>query len=61
MDLSFFSTDQELRVVVGVEVEAHTTGKTVGESFFLVVLKFFVLVNDELKLDDFLSFELVLH
>jgi hypothetical protein len=61
MNLSFFSSNQELSVVVGVEVEAHTSGKTIGKSLFFIILKFLVLVDNELKLDDFLGFKFVLH
>ena len=61
MDLTLLSTDKEQMVLVRVEVEAHTTSKSINESFFLVISKTFALINDELKLDYFFSFELVLH
>jgi len=63
MDLTFFGTDEEKLVVtgVGVEVKAHTASKAVKECFLFGVKEFFLLVDNELKLDDFLSFEVVLH
>jgi hypothetical protein len=61
MNFSFFSTNKEKTFIKLVEIEAHTTSKSVEESFFLVFYKFLVLINHKLELDDFLRFELVLH
>lgn len=61
MNLSFLSSDQIEVVLVGVEIEAHTSSKSISESFFLVIKEFLLLVDNELELDNFLSFELVLH
>jgi hypothetical protein len=44
-----------------VEIEAHTTSKTVKESLFLVFDKTLVLINDKSELDNFFGFKLVLH
>jgi len=61
MNLSFFCADQELRIVIRVEIKAHTSGESVSKCFFLIVLKFLILINDKLKLNHFFSFELVFH
>lgn len=61
MNLSFLSSDQIEVVLVGVEIEAHTSSESVSERFFLVIEEFLLLVDNELELDNFLSFELVLH
>lgn len=61
MNFTFFGTHKEVVVVELVEVEAHTSCKSIQESFFLVLYQFFVLVDDQLQLDDFFGLELVLH
>lgn len=61
MNLSFLSSDQIEVVLVGVEIEAHTSSESVSESFFLVIEEFLLLVDNEFELDNFLSLELVLH
>jgi len=48
-------------VLIGVEVEAHTTGEAVSERFLFVVEELFFLIGDQFKLDDLLSLKLVLH
>ena len=44
-----------------VEVEAHTTCKSVKEGLFLVFIETLVLIDYKSELDDFLSFKFVLH
>lgn len=61
VNFAFFCAHQEFVVVEFVEVEAHSTCKTVEESLFFVFDELAVLVDDELQLDDFLCLELVLH
>jgi hypothetical protein len=61
MDLTLFSTNQEEMSLEGIEIKAHTTSESIEESLLLVVNKALVLINYELKLDDLLGFELVLH
>jgi hypothetical protein len=38
MNLTFFCTNQELRVMIRVEIKAHTSGKSVSKCFFLIIL-----------------------
>jgi len=61
MDFTLFSSDEEKMSLVLVEIEAHTTGKTVEECFLLVFNEPFVLINNQPKLDDFFSLELIFH
>ena len=61
MDLTFFSSDKEQMVRVFVKVEAHTSGKTIEEAFFLIIVELFFFVNNKFEFDDFLRLELVLH
>ena len=61
MNFTFFCTDKEEMVLEHVEVEAHTSGKTVKELFFLIFNKSLVLIDHKLKLDNFFSFKFVLH
>ena len=61
VDLTFFSSDKEQMVRVFVKVEAHTSGKTIEEAFFLIIVELFFFVNNKFEFDDFLRLELVLH
>ena len=61
MNLTFFSSDKEEIFLVSVEVEAHTTGKSVHKCFLLALDESLVLINDKSQLDDLFSFKLVLH
>lgn len=61
MDLTLFGSDEEKVIKSLVEIEAHTSGKTVEESLFLVVNELLLGVDLELQFDDFLSLKLVLH
>jgi len=61
MDLTLFSSDKEQVFFEFVEIEAHTTGESIEESFLLVLDEALVLIDDESKLDDFFSLKLVLH
>jgi hypothetical protein len=61
MNVTFFSTNKEQVVVLFVEVEAHTTGKTIVESLLLGVKHLLVLIDHKLELEDLFSLELVLH
>jgi len=45
----------------GVEIEAHTSSKSIKESLLLVLDKTLVLIDDESELDDLLSLKFVLH
>ena len=60
VDIALFSSNQEQVLVGLIEVEAHAAGKSVEEGLLLVV-ELLVLVNNELELDNLLSFKLVLH
>lgn len=61
VDLTLFSTNEEEIRLVFIEVEAHTSSKTVDEWLLLAVGKLLLLINDKLELDDLLRLELVLH
>lgn len=61
MDLTLLSSDKEQVLFEFVEIEAHTTGESVKESFLFVLYEALVLIDNESKLDDFLSFKLVFH
>jgi len=61
MDETLLSSDQVKVILVFVEVEAHTTSKTVGELLLLVLGELLLLVNDKLEFGDFLWLELILH
>lgn len=61
MDLTLLSTNDEKRSIEHVEVEAHTTCKSIKEGLFLVFSKTLVFIDYKSELDDFLSFKFVLH
>ena len=61
MDLTFFSSDKEQMVRVFVKVEAHTSGKSIKEAFFLIIMELFLFVNNKFEFDDLLRLELILH
>ena len=61
MDLTFFSSDKEQMVRVFVKVEAHTSGETIEEAFFLIIMELFFFVNDKLEFDDLFRLELIFH
>ena len=61
MDLTFFSSDKEQMVRVFVEIEAHTSSKTIEEAFFLIIMELFFFVNNKFEFDDFFRFELIFH
>lgn len=55
VDFTFFGTDQEDMLFEFVEIEAKTTSITNQRAFFISGF------SNELKLDDFFRFELILH
>ena len=61
VDLALLSADEEEVRLILVEVEAHTTGKSIKESFFFVFNKTLVLIDDKSKLNDLFGLKLILH
>jgi hypothetical protein len=61
MNITLLSADQEQVFVSFVEIKTHTPSETVQERLLLIVGQLFILVDDELELYNFLSFELILH
>ena len=59
MDFTLFSSDQEEMILVDVEVEAHTTCKSIDKGFLFAIRKSLAFINNKLKLDNFFSFKLV--
>jgi hypothetical protein len=44
-----------------VEIETHTTSKSIKECFLLVFYKLLILIYNKLELDDLFWFKFVLH
>jgi len=61
MNLTFFSTHKEKMILELVEIEAHTSGETIKELLFFIFNKSLILIDDKLKLNNFFSFQFVLH
>jgi len=61
MDFTFFCSNEEEMFLERVKVEAHTTGKSIKESFLFVFNKTLVLIDDKSKLNDLFGLKLVLH
>ena len=59
--MTFFSSNKEQMVRVFVEIEAHTSSKTIEEAFFLIIMELFFFVNNKFEFDDFFRFELIFH
>ena len=61
MDLSFLSADEEQVLLVLIKIEAHTASETVDKWLLLAISQLFILVDDQLQLDNLLRLQLVLH
>jgi len=61
MDFTFFCSYEEEMLLERVEVEAHTTSKSIKESFLFVLNKTLVLIDHKSKLNYFFGLKLVLH
>ena len=61
MDFTFFCSYEEEMFLERVEIEAHTTSKSIKESFLFVLNKTLVLIDDKSKLNNLFGLKLVLH
>lgn len=61
MDLAFLSTDEEDVILELVEVEAHTTCKTILERFLFLFSHILAFIYYKFKLNNLFGLKFILH